>query len=109
MLTTQEKGRREDGERVSGGSRTFATRASARVEERPGIRVEMSLGGLGRKEFPFTVAMYDGQRVGGQNVRLQSTRNAPSSSGFSVLCPPADQLIPVELRASACHDGRMVR
>src|SRR5437763_1094127 len=58
-------------------------RRQPRVEQRPGIRLEMSLSGSGNKEFPFTVAMYDKQRVGEQKGKgFKSARNVPSSSGF---------------------------
>jgi hypothetical protein len=83
MLTTQEKGRRKAGECVSGALR-------------PGIRVEMSLRGLGRKEFPFTVAMYDGQRVGGQKGKAST--NQECALFVQLLCAVSSgrSLIPME-------------
>ena len=59
----------------------------------------VSLRGLGKKEFPFTVVRYDEQRVGEQKGKgFSRARNAPSSSGFLVFCSSAGQIIPRKLK-----------
>lgn len=66
----------------------------------------MSLRGLRKKEFPFTVVRYDEQRVGEQKGKgFSRARNAPSSSGFLVFCSSAGQIIPRKLTLTSSRQG----
>ena len=80
------------------------TKASTRIEERPGIRVEMPLRGLGRKEFPFTVAMYDGQRVEEQKGRASVNQECALFVQLPCAVASGRSIIPTEL-GTACMMG----